>query len=523
MPGSGPLVFGPAYLDRVLRVDRPLVDRSVREQPLDGSVDGTWLEPGEGLTLLDPLGHRLILELPGDWPGPSGTVGLSRPLARTHSAWSRTVPSLGWHDDLGGMGAGFAAALGGELVSALGPEDDPASRAISELLARVSVTHHPIRVEGRSADWTLLVSSGEHGDKLPIGFRGCHASLSNLSPWSSQSRHLRVVASLPNRLASEALRGPGTIRAFAPALRNMIDRDPPVSAFADSIDILTCNRGEWEQLDDREQVAWLVSILVVTDGPHGATIRFTTPDGEAGRSEVPAFPRAHPPRDTNRAGEAFASTLLATLLENGWTPGVTPPDLARLAADRAAVAAALELDRADFGFPTRDEIDFHAALRAGRSGLTPAAHTLIQKNRPTRTLKPSRSPGRIGSPPADPSNRVHGRALRRGGAICGSGSRMNTNSTRRQVFRHLFHGSPPSIARRADFDYEFRDFRSITRRQGPLSEAGHSCNKATSAPRTVSGSRSVITPGIITQNTSEITCLPRPSCRSRYTSAFRQT
>jgi sugar/nucleoside kinase (ribokinase family) len=366
MTGSTTLVFGPAYLDRVLRVDRPLVDRSVREQPLDGSVDGTWLEPGDGLTLLDPLGHRLILELPGDWPGPSGTVGLSRPLAQAHSAWSRTVPSLGWHDDLGGMGAGFAAALKGDLISALGPEDDLASRKIGELLAKAGVTHHPIRVEGKSADWTLLVTSGEHGDKLPIGFRGCHASLSNLSPWSSRSSHLRVVASLPNRLASEALRGPSTIRAFSPALRNMLDRDPPISAFVESIDILSCNRGEWEQLLDREQVAWQVSILVVTDGPKGAILRFTTPEGEAGRIEVPAFPRTRPPRDTNRAGEAFASTLLATLLEAGWTPGVTPPDLARLAADRAAVAAALELDLADFGFPTKGEID--DAFRIGHVG-----------------------------------------------------------------------------------------------------------------------------------------------------------
>jgi sugar/nucleoside kinase (ribokinase family) len=364
--GSPPLVFGPAYLDRILRVDRPLVDPSFRERPLDGSVDGNWLEPSEGLALLDPLGNRLILELPEGWPGPWGTVGLSRPLSEGESGWSRTVPGVAWQDDLGGMGAGFAAALGGELISALGPEDDPASRSIGGLLSRVGVSHHPIRVEGKSADWTLLITSGEHGDKLPIGFRGCHAALANLAPWSSEFSQLRVVASLPNRLASEALRGPSTIRAFAPALRNMIDRNPPVSAFAEAIDVLCCNRGEWEQLDDREQVAWQVSILVVTDGPHGATIRFTTPDGDAGRIEVPAFPRSHPPRDTNRAGESFASTLLATLLEAGWTPGVTSPDLIQLAAERASAAAALVLDRADFGFPTQGEID--EALRIGRVG-----------------------------------------------------------------------------------------------------------------------------------------------------------
>ena len=359
------LIFGPAYLDRVVRVDRPLVDPAFGERPLDGSVDGRWIGPGEGLTLLDPLGNRLLAELPADWPGPSGTIGLSRPLSR-RAGWSRTIPALSCLDDLGGMGAGFAAALGGELVSALGPEDDPSSLAIARLLGDAGVAHHPIRVGGMPADWTLLITSGEHGDKLPIGFRGCHASLADLAGWASRPSGLRVVASLPNRLASEALRGPATIRAFAPASRNMLDRDPPISGFVDSIDVLSCNRGEWEALTDREQVAWRVSILAITDGPLGAVVRFTTPDGDAGRFEVPAFPRAHPPRDTNRAGEAFASALLSTLLENDWTPGVTPPDLARLATDRASAAAALVLDRTDFGFPAPNEVD--DALRAGRIG-----------------------------------------------------------------------------------------------------------------------------------------------------------
>ena len=358
-----PLIFGPAYLDRVLRVDRPMVAPAFADRPIDGSADGRLLGPGEGLTLLDPSGNRLVIDLPDGWPGPTGVVGVSRPLSNQEPGWTRQVRSVGWQDDLGGMGAGFASALGGELISALGPESDPTSRAVAHLLASHAISHHPIRV-APPADWTLLVTSGEHGEKLGIGFRGCHAAVPGLGEWSGRSSPLRVVASLPNRLASEALRGPSTIHAFAPALRNMLDRDPPVSAFADAIDLLTCNRGEWEALADREQVAWRVSILVVTDGPDGATLRFTTPEGEAERLTIPAFARAHPPRDTNRAGEAFASTLLSTLLENQWTPGTTPPDLARLAAGRAAVAAALVLDRADFGFPTRAEID--AALRAGQ-------------------------------------------------------------------------------------------------------------------------------------------------------------
>jgi len=52
-------------------------------------------------------------------------------------------------------------------VSALGPVDDPTSRAVADLLAARGVVHRPIRVVDRAADWTLLVTSAEHGGKLP--------------------------------------------------------------------------------------------------------------------------------------------------------------------------------------------------------------------------------------------------------------------------------------------------------------------------------------------------------------------
>src|SRR4051794_36672928 len=148
------LVFGPAYLDRVLRVDRRLVDPALGGRPLDGSVDGTWAGPGDGLVLRDPAGSRIIVALPGDWPGPTGTVALGRPLSEA-TGWTREVVALDWGDHLGGMGAGFAAALGGELVSAIGPDDDPTSRAIAGLLRDHGIRHHPILVAGHAADWTL--------------------------------------------------------------------------------------------------------------------------------------------------------------------------------------------------------------------------------------------------------------------------------------------------------------------------------------------------------------------------------
>jgi ribokinase len=267
------------------------------------------------------------------------------------------------------MGAGFAAALGGVLHSALGPAADAMSQTISRLLASADVPHEATRVALHPADWTLLITSGPFGDKLPVGFRGCHASLAPdaFDALANDACALRVVASLPNRVAASVLSRPGAgARFFAPAVRNMLDRDCPVSSFAASIDVVSCNRREWELLDDREEVAWQVSVLVVTDGENGSTVRFTTPQGEPGRLLVPAFPRDRPPRDTNRAGEAYAAALVATLLDHGWqaASGVVDPDLILLAAHRASAAAALVLDRVDFGFPSPAEVD--RALEAAR-------------------------------------------------------------------------------------------------------------------------------------------------------------
>ncbi len=353
-------VFGPAYLDRVVHVDRPLHEAG--QSPLDQSVDGIW-KFGEGLTLRDPEGFAIAIALPAEWPGPQGTVELSRRLGGDRSTRVIDAVGLSWHDDLGGMGAGYASALDGVLVSALGSKQDPMSIAVERRIQDLGLRHHPIRVAEHSADWTLLVTSGRHGDKLPVGFRGCHAAILTLEDFGTCD--LRVVASFPNRLAAQALRLDGAkLRVFAPAMRNMIDRESSVERFAEFVDLLCCNRHEWESLEGREQVAWQVSVLAVTDGANGCVLRFTTPEGEAGRLELPAFPRANPPRDTNRAGEAFASTLVQTLMDEGWEPSHgTTASLIERAGLRASAAAGLVLDRVDFGFPTGRQIDM--AVNAG--------------------------------------------------------------------------------------------------------------------------------------------------------------
>jgi sugar/nucleoside kinase (ribokinase family) len=163
------------------------------------------------------------------------------------------------------------------------------------------------------------------------------------------------------------LQAPGAgVRFFAPAMRNVLDRDFAISRFAASIDVLCCNRIEWETLECREEVGWQLSILVVTDGPRGSTVRYTTPTGDPGLLRVEAFPRDRAPRDTNRAGEAYGATFIGSLLDQGWNAaaGVVEEELIRSAAVRASAAAALVLDRVDFGFPSALLVD--TALIAGR-------------------------------------------------------------------------------------------------------------------------------------------------------------
>jgi ribokinase len=357
-------VFGPAYLDRVLLVDRPLSGDG-SGPPLDRSVEGR-LETGDGLDLIDPSGSQIRVVPPADWPGPTGRLLLSRPLFEGTTPRLRSARGLSWHDDLGGMGAGYAKAFGGRLVSALGSEDDSTSRAVGASLEREGIDHHPVRVEGQSADWTLLVTSGPFGDKMPIGFRGCHAAVATfIAGGGDLDCDLLAVAGLANRQIGPLLEAEGpAVRFLAPAMRNMVDREVPLGSLAGPIDVLSCNRGEWEALADRDALADQVAILAITEGPRGSRVRFRSASGGREEVHIPAFPRDEPPRDTNRAGEAYAATLVATLLDEGWRPGPVSESLVRQAALRASAAAALVIGRSRFGLPDKAEID--RAIRAGR-------------------------------------------------------------------------------------------------------------------------------------------------------------
>ena len=147
-------------------------------------------------------------------------------------------------------------------------------------------------------------------------------------------------------------------------MRNVLDRERPIEEFADVIDLIACNRQEWQKLAEPQRVDSLVAVVSVTDGPAGGSVRYTDPQGERCEYRIGAFPRARPPRDTNRAGEAYAWALLSSLCGFGWAGGSARSEWVEAAAQRASAAAALVLDRTGFGFPTLVEVE--ATLRHGR-------------------------------------------------------------------------------------------------------------------------------------------------------------
>lgn len=373
-------VAGPAYLDRVLAIDESLLERAPKDSPVDRSVDGRFAA-GESrrrsLELVDASKSTIAIKLPESWPGPSGTIEIatdwtsdSSPCedqTKTSNSFQRAIESSSWHDDLGGMGAGYAAALGGTLHSALGAGPDPIGTRIAAFLNDQSIEHHPIFIPRRPSDWTLLITSGRRGDKLAIGFRGAHDAIERLPDSWTQPCDLRVVAGLPNRILAEAFQvDDKSIHMFAPSIRNMRDRSPSVESLAGKFDLICCNRLEWETLGECRAIERSTPIIATTDGANGCRIRFWDRDGVRREIIEPAFPRARPPRDTNRAGEAFASTLVTTLIEANATLDRIDPALIQAATIRASAAAALEIDLVRFGFPSRFAID-----RAVQDGMIP--------------------------------------------------------------------------------------------------------------------------------------------------------
>src|SRR5207253_2559325 len=111
----------------------------------------------------------------------------------------------------------------------------------------------------------------------------------------NEACNLRVLAGLPNRLAAQALAAPGArVRFFAPAARNVADRETPVASFAEAVDVLACNNAEWQAMPpiERDAILTRVPLAAVTDGPRGSWVHLHAAGGVHEVITVAALPRS---------------------------------------------------------------------------------------------------------------------------------------------------------------------------------------------------------------------------------------
>ena len=354
---SNPLIFGPAYLDVVLTLDRLLLAGG---PTLDQSLPAARLTPRDDgvLEVVGPTGDRLVFVLPPDQAEFAATCELCEPvLARTRPGRVVTgeygVSSA--VRQLGGMGAGYAKALGGLLRMPVG--DDAVGCEVLQLLAQHEIDAVPAVLPDCPSDTSLLLQSPQ-GDKLAIGVRRAMTrwqAIPEDHALAAQASALVFCGALNALMAAVLEQAPDIPVMCAPALRNVCDRDVPLASLATKIDYLTLNALEWAQLDGAAEMRRQVPVITVTEGAQGSRVLL----GER-EIHIPAVPFTGP-ADTNRAGETYAATFFRDLLAAcpEFPRGMTA-DAAEHAGRLAAMQAAKQLAMREFGIPSLEEKSFHA-------------------------------------------------------------------------------------------------------------------------------------------------------------------
>lgn len=368
-------VFGPAYLDHIVRVRGPLCGADWPEPGapavrLDYSRTEAERspcdEPGVFLHVQSPAGDAIRIE----GGGAAGTVvriaedRICDPDAVRRATGCDCLPRIRsvveledeWVQ-LGGMGSGFALALGGHLVAPVGASDRAAAQ-VAALLTENHVDHTLVPVDNASTDTTTLILS-DAGDKLPVGRRGAimQVSACDLLAAGHDGEIVILSASLPNRLVLELASAIEGWKLFTPSLRSI--RQGDIEEIAPHVDAMSMNETEWAGVGDHESVLAHCPVVAVTRGDRGATLHYHGPEGSRDVVHVPAAP---PPAvvDINRAGEAFAAGLVGALLGRAGLGamrcGYYRRGVVRGAAWEAAIAAALELGISETRFPSREEV-----------------------------------------------------------------------------------------------------------------------------------------------------------------------
>jgi len=353
-----PLIFGPAYIDIVVDVDGPLLPSRLLDQSLPAlrsvpRADGL-------LEIRGPAGDCLRLVLPPEAGDCAATYELAEPvLARLEGLAAPPViaayPVRKVTRELGGMGAGYAKALGGVLRMPLGMhqrQPDAVGRDALACLARYGIEAVPALVPECDSDTSLLLQTAR-GDKLAIGVRramACWTVTADDHALAARADAL-VCCGVPNAQALAVLAvAPPVPVMCAPALRNVADRTTPLVRLAPYVHYLTMNALEWAHVPEREAIRQVVPLVTITDGARGSTMLLGPVD-----VPIPAVP-VDGPTETNRAGETYGATVFRAL--RAWCPdfprGMTPA-LVERAGRLAAQQAARQLALRGFGFPPAEE------------------------------------------------------------------------------------------------------------------------------------------------------------------------
>ena len=349
------VIFGPAYLDTVIKVSGPVAPQLT--VTLDQSLPVKSITPdnSQQIKILSETGDCLAIDLPSNAPC-SGAVYnlheaiLSRSCGTNASPLIGTFPTEDCFQQLGGMRAGYAMAVDGLLRMPLG--NDALGDSVSAMLSGHGIASSPAKLSGHNSDATLLIQSNT-GDKLAIGMRD---ALLNWQPdeidyiLATEAKYI-IFCGAPNKFMANILSRDITAPVMcAPSMRNIDDSVYPLADLAAMIDYLAMNALEWNHLHRREKIINTIPLISITDGPRGCDIYLR---GKA--YFFPALP--HPgPVDTNRAGETYASTIWKAILQNypKFPNAEISEELLNQAAALASRQAYRQLDITTFAFPTGD-------------------------------------------------------------------------------------------------------------------------------------------------------------------------
>jgi len=173
------LIFGPAYLDVVVETAQPLLSAEPALL-LDQSLAALRVTPRDDglLVVLGPTGDLLRFILPQRDTGAAASYHLAEPvLARLRGTQAPPVQGAftveRFCTQLGGMGAGYAAAFAGVLRAPFGTVNelpDATAGQVLHWLAQQGIRVAPAFLPDCASDSSLVLLSAR-GDKLAIGVR----------------------------------------------------------------------------------------------------------------------------------------------------------------------------------------------------------------------------------------------------------------------------------------------------------------------------------------------------------------